>query len=73
MKIQDEHFYHGAVLNQIAEHEQFTAINALTVYGKKVKGAYKVNNDIAVYLKYASKTVWKIPRVHVYIQSYQSC
>jgi len=31
MKIRDEHFYHGAALNQIAEHEKFTAINTLKV------------------------------------------
>ena len=29
MKIGNEHLYLGAVLNQIAEHPQFTAINAL--------------------------------------------
>ena len=54
MKIRDEHLYHGAVLNQIADHERFTAINALSVFGNTVKSAFKVNNDIAVYLKYAS-------------------
>ena len=55
MKIQDEHLYHGAVLNQIAEHERFTAINALTVFGNPVKSAFRVNDDTAVYLKYARK------------------
>ena len=29
MKIRDEHLYHGAVLNQIAEHPRFTAINTI--------------------------------------------
>ncbi len=29
MKIRDEHLYHEAVLNQIAEHPRFTAINTL--------------------------------------------
>ena len=57
MKIQLDHYYHGAVLNQIAEHEQFTAINALKVNGKTSRSAFKVNNDIAVYLKYATKPV----------------
>ena len=47
--------YHGAALIQIAEHEQFTAINALKVAGKTVQVAYRINDDIAVYLKYASK------------------
>ncbi|MCY4383535.1 MAG: hypothetical protein OXE44_10345 [Nitrospinae bacterium] len=55
MKITKEHFYHGAVLNQIAEHKQFTAINALKVNGKTSRSAFKVNDDIAVYLKYASE------------------
>ena len=55
MKITDEHLYHGAVLNQIAEHPQFTAINALKVKGKISRSAFKVNDDIAVYLKIASK------------------
>ncbi len=55
MKIRDEHLYHGAVLNQIAEHKQFTAINALKVKGKTSHSAFKVNDDIVVYLKYASK------------------
>ena len=55
MKVQDEHLYHGAALAQIAEHPQFTAINALKVSGKNSKSAYKVNDSIAVYLKYASR------------------
>ena len=54
MKIKQNHYYHGAVLNQIAEHKQFTAINALKVDGKTSRSAFKVNNDIAVYLKYAT-------------------
>ena len=57
MKIQLDHYYHGAVLNQIAEHKQFTAINALRVNGITSRSAFKVNNDIAVYLKYATKPV----------------
>ena len=52
MKISDEHLYHGAVLNQIAKHPRFTAINALKVKGEVVsRSAFKVNNDIGVYLK----------------------
>lgn len=53
MNIKDDHLYHGAVLNQIAEHKQFTAINVLKVKGKASRSAFKVNDDIAVYLKYA--------------------
>lgn len=47
--------YHGAALIQIAEHEQFTAINALKSGGTVFKVAYKINDDIAIYLKYATK------------------
>jgi hypothetical protein len=47
--------YHGSALIQIAEHPQFTAINSLTNHAEVVPTAYKVNNDIAIYLKYASK------------------
>lgn len=42
-------------MNQIAEHEQFTAINALKVKGKVSRSAFRVNNDIAVYVKYRSE------------------
>ena len=55
MKIHDDHLYHGAALTQIAEHPQFTAINALTIGGDHIHVAYRINNDIAVYFKYASK------------------
>ncbi|MEO4028051.1 hypothetical protein [Chromobacterium vaccinii] len=53
MKINDDHMYHGSALIQIAEHPQFTAINSLVVKGKVVSSAYRINNHIAVYLKYA--------------------
>ena len=55
MTIRDEHLYHGAALNQIAEHEQFTAINALELRGKVSRSAFKINNTISVYMKYATK------------------
>ena len=55
MKIRDEHLYHGAVLNQIAEHQRFTAINALKVEGKISRSAFKANDDIGVYLKLSRK------------------
>ena len=55
MKILDEHKYHGAMLAQIAEHQLLTAINALKVSGKNSRSAYKINDAIAVYLKYSNK------------------
>ncbi len=53
MKIEKEHLYHGAALIQIAEDERFTAINSLGVGGSVSKSAYRINDDIGVYLKYA--------------------
>jgi len=44
-------------LLQIAEHPQFTAINPLELGERNLRVAYKVNDDIAVYLKYASRPV----------------
>jgi hypothetical protein len=55
LKIQDEHLYHGAALIQIAEDPRFTAINALKLSGRIVNSAYRVNDQIAVYFKYAVK------------------
>jgi len=55
MRIHDDHLYHGAALIQIAEHQQFTAINALKLKNKILRTAYKVNDDIGVYLKYTRR------------------
>ncbi|NYG32505.1 hypothetical protein HZU83_06330 [Sphaerotilus montanus] len=54
MKIHDDHLYHGAALIQIAEHEKFTAINSLKIGRVVYKNAYRINDDIAVYFKYAT-------------------
>ncbi len=55
MHIHDDHLYHGAALIQVAEDHQFTAINSLKSGGAIVPVAYKINDEIALYLKYASK------------------
>jgi hypothetical protein len=55
MKIHDDHLYHGAALIQIAEHPQFTAINAMKLKKNIVHTAYKINDDIGIYLKYARR------------------
>ena len=55
MKIRLEHQYHGAALNQIAENENFTAINSLETNGENDRSAFIINNDKVVYLKYATK------------------
>lgn len=46
--------YHGAALIQIAEHPEFTAINALRIKGKLLPNSYKINDTIGVHFKYAS-------------------
>jgi hypothetical protein len=54
VKLHDDHLYHGAALIQIAEHEKFTAINELKIGRDKYTNAYRINDDVAVYLKYAT-------------------
>ena len=55
MRFNDKQLYHGAVLYQIADHAQFTAINALKIDGRTSHNAFRINADIAVYPKYASQ------------------
>ena len=55
MKINDDHMFHGAALTQIAEHHQFTAINGIRIGKKLSRCAFRVNDSIGVYLKYASE------------------
>jgi hypothetical protein len=59
MKIDDDHQFHGAALMQIAEDPHFTAINAVTLNGHPVHNAFRVNDNIGVYLKYSSAPVSK--------------
>lgn len=40
---------------QIAEHEQFTAINAMKIKGERINNAFKINNNIGLLCKYASE------------------
>lgn len=49
MKIQEKHFYHGAALTQIVEHESFKALNRV---GDKKNGHYQVNQDTRILVKY---------------------
>lgn len=55
MKINDDHLYHGAALTQVAEHSQFTAINAFKSGHGISRSGFLVNNDVGLYLKYATK------------------
>ena len=68
MKIHNDHMYHGAALTQIAEHPQFTAINAFKVSSVTSRNAFKVNDDIGIFLKYATKP--KLP-FHKYIFTFK--
>ncbi|UCZ55622.1 hypothetical protein LGV61_07740 [Desulfurispirillum indicum] len=54
MKIRLEHQNIGAAVMQFAEHEQFTAINALKLNGKPVSNAFLINSHVAVLCKYAT-------------------
>lgn len=55
MKIRLEHQNIGAAVMQIAEHEQFTAINALKLNGKPISNAFLINSHVAILCKYASE------------------
>lgn len=55
MKIRIEHQNIGAAVMQIAEHEQFTAINSLKLNGKPVSNAFLINSHVAILCKYASE------------------
>jgi hypothetical protein len=55
VRIDDDHLYHGAALNQIAEDPHFTAINALSAGRAKLRNSYRINDDIGVHLKYCTK------------------
>lgn len=55
MKIDDDHMYHGAALIQIAEDPRFTAINSFKLATGVSRSAYRINDDIGVYLKYARR------------------
>lgn len=54
MHIDKNHLYHGAALIQIAEDDEFTAINGLKIKGKKCKDAFRINDDIGIFLKYGT-------------------
>jgi hypothetical protein len=55
MKIRLEQQNIGAAVMQIAEHDQFTAINALKLNGKSVSNAFLINSQVAVLCKYATE------------------
>jgi hypothetical protein len=55
MKINNDHMYHGAALTQIAEHPSFTAINSFKDGDEVSRSAFRINDDMGVYLKYATK------------------
>lgn len=64
MKINDDHLYHGAALTQIAEHPQFTAINAFRNGKRNSRSSFLINQNIVVFLKYAKN---RTPRFKEYV------
>jgi hypothetical protein len=48
-------FKYGAALINIAEHENFSAINSLRIKNKLYRNTFRINGDIALHLKYATK------------------
>ncbi len=54
MKIDDNHMCHGTALLQVAEHDTFTAINALKLGSTAHRNAFQINNEIALYFKHGS-------------------
>jgi hypothetical protein len=54
MHIHDDHMYHGAALTQIAEHPAFTAIDAFKNHGEKSRCAFRINDGIGTFIKYAT-------------------
>lgn len=55
MKIRTEHQNLGAALMQIAEDDNFTAINPLKLRGDKIKNAFLINTDTCFFLKYGQE------------------
>ncbi len=55
MHIDDDHLFRGAALTQIAEHPNFTAINVFKKKKRIYNNAYKINEDIGIYIKYSKK------------------
>ncbi len=55
MKVNNDHMYHGAALTQIAEHPEFTAINAFKTDTGISRSTFRINDDIGIYLKYATE------------------
>jgi len=64
MLIDDQDYYHGAALSQVARHEAFTSINVMKFKGAPSRNAFGVNDDIGIYLKYSSKPT---PRYKEYL------
>ena len=57
MTIDDNDLYYGAALKQIADHKLFKSINAEWQANEKSRCAYRINTDIGVYIRAATKPV----------------
>jgi hypothetical protein len=54
MHIAKDHLFHGAALLQIAEDRRFKAINAMQIGSTIYRNAYRINDNIGVFLKYGT-------------------
>ena len=54
VKIFDRQVYHGSALIQIAEHDKFTSINRIDLQGVGFRSVFSVNEEIGIFLKYAT-------------------
>jgi hypothetical protein len=57
MMIDNNDLYYGAALKQIADHKLFKSINAEWQGGEKSRCAYRINTDIGIYVRAATKPV----------------
>ena len=57
MTIDNHDLYYGAALKQIADHRLFKSINAEWQGTEKSRCAYRINTDIGVYIRAATKPV----------------
>ncbi len=55
MTIDDNDLYYGAAFKQIADHKLFKSINAEWQADGKSRCAYRINTDIGVYIRAATK------------------
>ncbi|HEU0123583.1 MAG TPA: hypothetical protein VFQ91_23835 [Bryobacteraceae bacterium] len=71
MHINNDHMYHGAALTQIADRPEFKAINAFD--DLKARGAFRINNDVAIYIKHAAAPTKTVHAEYLFGFSANNC